>query len=48
MEPELSVLPSLAAATVVQLLVTAVWEQATSAVGGLWRRVYPERVETVQ
>jgi hypothetical protein len=28
--------------TVVQLLVTVVWEQATSVVGGLWRRVHPE------
>jgi hypothetical protein len=45
---ELSALTSTAATTVVQLLATAAWEQATSAVGGLWRRVHPERAETVQ
>ncbi|MGH3773774.1 MAG: hypothetical protein ACRDRW_20690 [Pseudonocardiaceae bacterium] len=39
---------STAATTVVQLLATAAWERATSAVGGLWRRVHPERAETVQ
>jgi hypothetical protein len=33
---------------VVQLLTTAAWERATSVVGGLWRRVHPERAETVQ
>jgi hypothetical protein len=33
---------------VVQLLATAAWEQAKSALGGLWRRVHPERAETVQ
>ncbi|MGH3915085.1 MAG: hypothetical protein ACRDTC_17010 [Pseudonocardiaceae bacterium] len=41
-------LTSTAATTVVQLLATAAWEQAKSAVGGLWRRVYPERAETVE
>lgn len=48
MDPELTALTSTAATTVVQLLVTAAWKQATSAVGTLWRRVHPERVETVQ
>ncbi len=48
MDPELSALTSTAATTVVQLLATAAWERATSAVGGLWRRVHPERAETVQ
>jgi hypothetical protein len=47
-EPELAALTSTAAATVVKLLATAAWERATSAVGGLWRRVHPERAETVQ
>jgi hypothetical protein len=45
---ELTALTSTAAATVVQLLTTAAWEQAKTAVGGLWRRVHPERAETVQ
>ncbi len=48
MDPELTALTSTAATTVVQLLATAAWEQAKSAIGGLWRRAYPERAETVQ
>jgi hypothetical protein len=48
MDQELTALTSTAATTVVQLLATAAWEQAKSAVGGLWRRVHPERVEMVQ
>ena len=48
MDPELTALTSTAAATVVKLLATAAWERATSAVGGLWRRVHPERAQTVQ
>jgi fumarate hydratase class II len=47
-DTELTALTSTAATTVVQLLATAAWEQAKTAVGGLWRRVYPERAETVQ
>jgi hypothetical protein len=47
-DPELTALASTAATTVVQLLATAAWEQAASAVGRLWRRVHPERAETVQ
>jgi hypothetical protein len=47
-DPELAVLTSTAATTVVQLLATAAWEQAKSAVVGLWRRVHPERAEMVQ
>ena len=47
MDSKLRALTSTAAATVVQLLATAAWEQATTAMDGLWRRVYPERVETV-
>jgi hypothetical protein len=47
-DPELTALTSTAATTVVQLLATAAWEQAASAVGRLWRRVHPERAETVQ
>ncbi|MDQ3152243.1 MAG: hypothetical protein M3R63_11150 [Actinomycetota bacterium] len=48
MDPELSALALTAATTVVQLLATAAWEQAKSAVGRLWRKVHPERAETVQ
>ncbi|MGH3827273.1 MAG: hypothetical protein ACRDQX_08880 [Pseudonocardiaceae bacterium] len=48
MDPELAALTSTAASTVVKLLATSAWERATDAVGGLWRRVHPERVETVQ
>jgi len=47
-DPELTALTSTAATTVVALLATAAWERATSAVGGLWRRVHPARAETVQ
>ncbi len=32
----------------VQLLATAAWKQAANTVGRLWRRVHPERAETVQ
>lgn len=45
---ELTALISTAAATMVQLLATEVWEQAKTAIGGLWRQTHPERVETVQ
>lgn len=31
-----------------QLLATTAWEQAKNAVGRLWRRAHPERVETMQ
>lgn len=48
MDPELTALTSTAATTVVKLLTTAAWERATTAVGGLWRRVHPERAETVR
>ena len=48
MDPDLTALTATAATTVVQLLATAAWKQASSAVGGLWRRVHPQRAETVQ
>lgn len=48
MDPDLTALTSTAATTVVTLLATAAWERATTAVGGLWRRVHPQRAETVQ
>lgn len=48
MGPDLTALTSTAATTVVTLLATAAWEQAKTAVGGLWRRVHPERADTVE
>ncbi|MGQ0775984.1 MAG: hypothetical protein ACT4NY_16445 [Pseudonocardiales bacterium] len=48
MDPELTALTSTVATTVVTLLATAAWEQAKTAVGGLWRRVHPDRAETVE
>jgi hypothetical protein len=47
-DAELSALTSTAATTVVQLLATAAWAQARSAVGGLRQWVHPDRAETVQ
>ncbi|MBX9423968.1 MULTISPECIES: hypothetical protein [Streptomyces] len=48
MDPELAGLASVAAATVVQLLTTAGWERAQTSMGALWRRVYPDRANTVE
>lgn len=48
MESELTKFMSTAATTVVTLLATAAWEQGRTAVGNLWRRVHPERAETVE
>jgi len=48
MDAELTGLASAAATTVVKLLATTGWEQAKTAVAGLWRRAHPERAETVQ
>jgi predicted LPLAT superfamily acyltransferase len=47
MDPALTALTSPKVTTVAQLLATVAWEQATSAVGGLRRRVHPERGQTV-
>lgn len=48
MDPELAALASTAATTVVNTLASTAWEQATQALGGLWRRVHPDRAETVE
>lgn len=48
MDPELVGLASVAAATMVQLLTTAGWEQARTSMGALWRRVHPDRADTVE
>ena len=48
MDQELAALTSTVATTVVQLLTTAAWGQAKTAVGRLWQRVRPDLAETVQ
>lgn len=47
-DPELAALASSAATTIVKALTTTAWEQATMAIGALWRRVHPDRAETVE
>ncbi|MGW2261778.1 hypothetical protein ACWCXE_28855 [Streptomyces sp. NPDC001780] len=47
MESELAALVNLAASTVVGGMATAGWESTRRAMGELWRRVHPERVDTV-
>jgi hypothetical protein len=48
MDPTAISLATTAATTVVQLLATDAWEEAKGAVGTLWRRVHPQRAETVE
>jgi hypothetical protein len=48
MDPELAVLASTAAVTVVKLLTTDGWEKAKQALGTLWRRTRPERAERIE
>lgn len=48
MDSELTSLASTAATTVVNSLTTTAWEQATKALGALWRRAHPDRAETVE
>ncbi|MFE3826342.1 hypothetical protein [Streptomyces sp. NPDC059092] len=47
MESELAALVNLAASTVVSGMATAGWESVRRAMGELWRRVHPERADTV-
>lgn len=47
MEPEIAALASTAGTTVVTLMATDAWERTRDAVAGLWRRVHPERADTV-
>ncbi|MEV0035766.1 hypothetical protein [Streptomyces sp. NPDC050804] len=47
MELELAELAGLAASAVVSGVATAGWEGARQAIGELWRRVHPERADTV-
>jgi hypothetical protein len=46
-EPELAALASTAGTTVVTLLATEGWERARDGIAALWRRVRPDRAETV-
>ncbi|MFI5568015.1 hypothetical protein ACIA6T_11775 [Streptomyces sp. NPDC051740] len=48
MDPERAGLASVAAATVVRPLTTAGRERAQTSTGALWRRVYPDRANTVE
>ena len=48
MDLELGERVSTAAATVVNTLATTAWEQTTKAMGALWRRVHPDRAETIE
>lgn len=45
---ELATLASEAASVVVKALATTAWETTKSGVAALWRRVHPDRVETIQ
>ncbi|MCM2387302.1 hypothetical protein [Streptomyces albipurpureus] len=47
MELELAALAGVAASTVVGGMATAGWESVQRAMGELWRRVHPERADTV-
>ncbi|MET7684678.1 hypothetical protein [Streptomyces sp. NPDC005423] len=47
MEAELTALAKLAASTLVSTMATSGWEGARRAMGELWRRVHPERADTV-
>ncbi|MFF8449135.1 hypothetical protein ACF06Q_15765 [Streptomyces leeuwenhoekii] len=47
MESELAALVNLAASAVISGMATVGWESAQRAMGELWRRVHPERADTV-
>jgi hypothetical protein len=48
MESELGDLALTAATTLVTAMTTGAWELAKKGVGSLWRRVHPDRAETVE
>ncbi|MEV8530893.1 hypothetical protein [Streptomyces sp. NPDC051211] len=48
MDLELTALAASAGTAVVNELATTGWRRVQTAVGGLWRRVHPERAETVE
>jgi hypothetical protein len=41
-------LAAAAAAALIAAITTDAWQQATSAIVGLWRRVHPNRAETIE
>ncbi|HEY9475860.1 MAG TPA: hypothetical protein VIS06_18660 [Mycobacteriales bacterium] len=47
MDAELVELAGTAGTAIVTLLATDVWERTKTAVGGLWRKVHPDRADTV-
>jgi len=47
MEPDLGILTSTAATTLVQLMTTDAWDRFKASIVSLWRRVHPERADTV-
>jgi hypothetical protein len=47
-EPELMQIATAASGELVRLLVTDSWERAKTAVGGVWRRVHPDRADVVE
>ncbi|TCO53664.1 hypothetical protein [Actinocrispum wychmicini] len=48
MDPEWSTLAETAASALVKRLATDGWEKVVAAVGALWRRVHPDRADTVR
>lgn len=48
MDAELSALAATAAATLVGLLTTDVWDRVRDGMGELWSRVHPERAESIK
>ncbi|MEV6524944.1 hypothetical protein AB0M43_23585 [Longispora sp. NPDC051575] len=48
MDPELVALASAAGTTVVGLLATDAWQLTRTAMGSLWRRVWPQRAEALE
>lgn len=48
MDAELMELAGTAGSTIVTLLATDAWEKTKTAVGGLWKRVHPDRAGAVE
>jgi hypothetical protein len=47
LEPEIAALASSAGTTLVTLMATDAWERTRDGIAALWRRVHPERADTV-
>ena len=48
MDAELASLAGTASTTIMSLLTTDAWEKTKTALGGLWRRVHPDRAAAVE